>query len=193
MPEESDHRRLKRMDIPGHARYLTFSCFHGRPFLNAPRSRQWLADAIDRARRTHGYRLWAWVIMPEHVHLLIWPRNEHPHVGPILTSIKQSVSRRAVAWATDDARDQLDRMADVAPDGQVTHRFWQRGAGYDRNVWTDQAIWKSIDYIHDNPVRRGLYAKSTDWEWSSAREHERLGPGLIALDRGSVPLRKGNR
>ena len=65
-------KTCKRFDIPGHAHELTFTCFHGLPLLSRDRARQWLVDAIGRARDRHEFDIWAYVIMPEHVHLLVF-------------------------------------------------------------------------------------------------------------------------
>jgi putative transposase len=48
-------------------------------------------------------------------------------------------------------------------------RYWQKGPGYDRNLSSQEAVLSSIDYIHNNPVTRGLVEQATDWRWSSAR------------------------
>ena len=48
-------------------------------------------------------------------------------------------------------------------------RFWQEGPGFDRNIFSPEALEASIDYIHNNPVKRGLCQKAADWKWSSAR------------------------
>ena len=48
------------------------------------------------------------------------------------------------------------------------YRFWQDGGGYDRNYVTPVEIRKQIDYIHNNPVRRGLVENAVDYRWSSA-------------------------
>src|SRR5210317_1644510 len=85
----------ERFNIPGHARELTFSC-HGRmPLLTSDRSKQWLADALARARVGLGFELWAYVIMPEHVHLLLLPRAHGADIASILKGIKQPVARTA--------------------------------------------------------------------------------------------------
>jgi len=98
--EPLKRRRRRRYDIPGHARYLTFSCWQGRPFLARDRPRLWLLEALDAARRVHPFDLWAWCLMPEHVHLLILPA---PGVGAgaILRSIKHPVARQAVSWVRE--------------------------------------------------------------------------------------------
>ncbi len=94
-------RRLKRYEDALHARYLTFSCFKRQPFLTSDRARLWMCDAMTAACEKHAFVLVAWVLMPEHVHLLVVPRSAGQQVGPLLTSMKQSVSRRAVAWVKE--------------------------------------------------------------------------------------------
>ena len=53
--------------------------------------------------------------------------------------------------------------------GKTAFRFWQEGAGYDRNLRSPAAVAAAIAYLHANPVRRGLVTRPTDWFWSSAR------------------------
>jgi putative transposase len=53
--------------------------------------------------------------------------------------------------------------------GKTCFRFWQEGAGYDRNLTSPSAIEASLDYIHSNPVKRRLCERAIDWKWSSAR------------------------
>ena len=74
-------------------------------------------------------------------------------------------------------------MADRAPNGTVVYRFWQRGAGYDRNLYTNEAICASIEYIHANPVRRGLCKNPLEWEWSGACALAGHAEPLLHLDR----------
>jgi putative transposase len=64
----------------------------------------------------------------------------------------------------------------------VRHRFWQPGGGYDRNVVEIAAVHQIIEYIHANPVRRGLVACAEDWEWSSARWYAEIRPVPIEMD-----------
>src|SRR4051794_34137238 len=103
-PEPIIRKTCKRYDIPGHAHYLTFSCFRRRPFLNRDRTRGWLIDAIRLARERHRLDLWAWVIMPEHAHLLLCPRDTDYAISRILSTLKQSVSKRAILFVQNEAR-----------------------------------------------------------------------------------------
>src|SRR4051794_385181 len=105
-------KTCRRYNDPGHAHSLTFSCFHRQPFLNSDRSRQWFIDAVERARLKHRFHVWAYVIMPEHVHLLLWPTNSRYSTSDFLNSIKQSVSKRALLFVQREARTFLARMED---------------------------------------------------------------------------------
>jgi putative transposase len=185
-----NRKTCRRYNEPGHAHALTFTCFHGQAFLSKDRSRLWTIDAIDKAREKHRFHLWAYVIMPEHVHLLIWPTTPGYSISAILKSIKQSVARSAITYVQQYAPDFLHRMEDRQPNGSVTHRFWQRDGGYDRNLTEPTTIWSTIDYIHANPVRRGLCLRPDEWEWSSAREWQQAGAGHVRLNRDSVPRTK---
>lgn len=137
----------------------------------------------------HGFELWAWVLMPEHFHLVIFPRPGGPAMGTILLSIKQSTAKRALNWARANRPDTLGLFADQSPDGTVTHRFWQRGGGYDRNLYSADEVWEKIDYIHNNPVARRLCRQPEEWMWSSARAHRDQCAGPLSVDRGRMPPR----
>jgi putative transposase len=182
------HRKqCKRYNDPGHAHALTFSCFQRQPFLSKERSCQWLLNAMDHARQWHSNHLWAYVIMPEHAHVLVYPTREVYIISEFLNSVKQSVAKRALVWIREHAPAFLEKMADRQPNGKVHYRFWQRGGGYDRNLYEPAAIYQQIDYYHDNPVKRGLCQQPEEWPWSSAREHINRGSGPLSLDLEFLP------
>ncbi|MBN1347540.1 MAG: transposase [Phycisphaerae bacterium] len=153
---------------PGHAHELTFTCFQGLPLLSKDRTRQWFISALQEARKKFDLELWAYVIMPEHAHVLLLPRRDDYRVGKILKAVKQPVAQRAVHHLKEHAPEWLSRLRIFRSDGRVVHRFWQQGGGYDRNIRKAGTAWKSVRYIHGNPVRRGLVARAEDWPWSSA-------------------------
>ncbi len=181
-------KNCKRYNNPGDAHALTFSCFQRRPFLCKDRSRQWLIEAINRAREEHRFHIWAYVIMPEHAHLLIWPVDLKYDVSKILKSIKQSVASRALAFVRREAPEFLRQMEDRQPNGTIHYRFWQRGGGYDRNVNEPNTVYEQIEYMHNNPVRRRLCEKAEDWQWSGAADLAGLRTGPLRIDRESLPL-----
>jgi len=183
------HRKTcKRYNNPRDAHALTFSCFQRQAFLSKDRSRQWLIEAIDRARAKLRFHVWAYVIMPEHAHLLVWPPERVYDISDVLSAIKQSVAKRALLFVKRHAPAFLRWMEDRQPNGDMHYRFWQRGGGYDRNVNEPATAFEQIDYMHNNPVRRGLCDKPEDWLWSGAADHARVRAGPLRLDRESLPV-----
>ena len=186
-PPPPHRKRIRHSNDPGHAHFLTFSCYRCQPFLARDRTRNWLIDSIRQSLIRHNFALWAYVIMPEHVHLLIWPMRDDYDISSFLKSAKESVAKRAVAYVRKMAPDFLPKMLDRQPSGRKCYRFWQRGPGYDRNLWSPEHIWDKIDYIHGNPVQRGLCQRPEDWIWSSAADYLGVRLGLLPLDRTSLP------
>lgn len=184
---QSGHRKTRKIDnIAGDAHFLTFSCFRRLPLFSKGRTCQWMVEALRLCRERNRFDLWAWVIMPEHVHLVLLPHRD-VRIASILTTMKQSVSRRAINWLRQNSPEYLDRLHDVQPNGKQSYRFWQRGGGYDRNLRSTRDIHEKILYVHQNPVRRGLANSPEQWKWSSATSWRSGSDQLISMDRASVP------
>ena len=181
------HRKTRKSyDTPGDSHFLTFSTFKRLPLLTKDRCCEWVVDAIELSRERNPFDLWAWVIMPEHVHLALYPR-EGTKIASILKTLKQSVSKRAIKWLKSNAPEYLPTIEDVQPNGKRTYRFWQIGGGYDRNLRSVRDIHEKLAYIHQNPVNRGLVARSVDFHWSSANAWESGVDLPLSIDRDSVP------
>jgi putative transposase len=142
---------LKRYQTEGHYHFLTFSCYHRLPKLNDDRARIVFEQKLEGIRRRHRLFVFGYVLMPEHVHLLL----TEPTVYSLVTSI--SVLK--------------GETAKVLKIGSVP--FWQ-ARYYDFNVFTQVKFVEKLRYIHRNPVERGLVEKPEDWPWSSFR-HWALG------------------
>ena len=173
---------LRRFNLPFHAHELTFSCYRRLPLLSKDRTRQWFVEALDAARQKHDVALWAYVVMPEHAHVLVFPRREEYAIGEFLKSVKQSVARKATIYLRKNSPGWLERLKVTWPTGRVEYRFWQQGSGFDREIFNPEAVWASIKYLHRNPVRRGLVACPMDWMWSSARWYGGERDGQLRID-----------
>jgi putative transposase len=185
--ETTCRKRCKRYDIDGQAHCLTFSCFQRQPFLSRDRCCSWMLEGLQLGREKGMFDLWGYVIMPEHVHIVLLPKSGMK-ISRILTTIKQSVSKRAILWIRQNAPDFLKRMEDIQPGGKQHYRFWQRGGGYDRNLRSLEDVYEKIHYIHANPVRRRLVEKADDWKWSSYRAWQSGEDIPLAIDRESLVM-----
>ena len=165
------HRKtIRHFDLPGDAHFLTFSCFRRLPLLSKDRTRKWVVEALENARAKYRFQLWAWVIMPEHVHLLIFPTSEvSGHIASILADIKRPVAQRAIAFLVERKSMFLERLT-VKNKHRIYRRFWQAGPGQDHNIYDPDTGYRVVEYIHNNPVRRGLVNRPEDWYGSSARD-----------------------
>jgi len=171
----------QKYNDPGHVHFLTFSCYHKHQFLTEPNVREWLVESINWAREHDGFALWAYVFMPDHVHMLIHPLHDSYSISTIQRDMKEPVTHRLVQHWRDTAPAKLQLMA--ARQGQrEVYRLWQSGGGYDRNLYDWEMIEKAMDYIEWNPVRRGLVADPTDWVWSSARARAGFSDALLSVD-----------
>ncbi len=179
-------KRCQRWDLPGHAHELTFSCYDGRPFLSRERTCLYLGEAIAAARAKHDFDLWAYVFMPNHVHMVICPRRESYSVSDMLRSMKQPVARRAIDYLKQNNPSGLRLLA--TGEHRQPYRFWQKGGGYDRNITKVETLIESVRYIHNNPVRKGLVEVPEEWRFSSAADWNSDRPGPIAIDFDSVPV-----
>ena len=139
---------LKRFHESRQLHFLTFSCFHRRPNFPTPNSRTTFESSLERVRQDYGLRVYGYVVMPEHVHLLV-SEPERDTLARALQSLKQSVARRLALRAADP--------------------FWQ-ARYYDFNVWSEM---KFVEKLHTSPdpVKRGLVAQPEDWAWSSFRHY----------------------
>lgn len=164
MKNEFHRKERYAINSPGHAHELTFSTYRQQQFFRDPELARCVCESIFSAAKQENFKVWAFAVMPEHCHLLIHPQSEDYSMSKILKSIKAPAARQCF-----DLRPDLREKCRVpSPKRPNLFQFWQPGGGYDRNMWTSEALKASIEYIHDNPVKRNLCTVPKDWKWSSA-------------------------
>jgi putative transposase len=180
MPED-----LKRYNGLGHFHFITFSCYRRLPLLQTAHARNIFVDALSTIRERYKFLLAGYVVMPEHVHLLI---SEPPHAVPslILKVLKQRVSRdlRQVNHVTSTGGCPTRRCCEwVLGSTSLSElpRFWQPRF-YDFNVHSTGKKREKLEYMHANPVNRGLVTHPKDWPWGSFSYYARGESGLIPID-----------
>jgi putative transposase len=169
---------LKRYYGRGHLHFLTFSCYRRLPLLGRARARTAFVKALAAIRERYGFLLVGYVVMPEHVHLLI---SEEPKCTPslVLKVLKQRVSRDLRRQKRHVPTGQM-RLAFKEDEAELA-RFWQPRF-YDFNVYSAKKIREKIAYMHTNPVKRGLVGTPGEWAWSSFVSYERGEGGLVSID-----------
>ena len=170
---------LRRFYGRGDLHFITFSCYRRRPFLGTTRARQCFVKTLDQVRVRHCFQLIGYVVMPEHVHLLI-SEPEKGDPSKVLQVLKQIVSRALRRRPRKSLAAQLPLP--FAPARCEAPAFWQRRF-YDFNVWSSKKVKEKLEYMHRNPVQRKLVIHPKDWPWSSWSHYEKGETGLIRIDR----------
>ena len=139
-------RELVRYHQTGHFHFVTFSCFHRKALLATSTSRDLFARSLETMRVRYDFVVAGYVLMPEHVHLLVSEPKEAA-LSKALQALKLSVSVQS-----------------------KERPFWQVRY-YDFNVFTPGKRVEKLRYMHRNPLKRGLVGEPIDWAWSSFRHY----------------------
>jgi putative transposase len=156
--------KLKHFDISGYARFVTFCTHKKLPLLTNDVFRKIIIDAIDNMRHKYAIRLIAYVIMPEHVHLVILP-SANSELGMIIGEIKRVSSKQIHNYLKLNKSNLIKKLT-VIRNHVERFAFWQRRC-YDHNCRTEKSTWEKVNYCHNNPVRASLVKSPELWKWSS--------------------------
>ena len=146
-----------RYQQTGEFHFLTFSCYRRRAHLSADAALELFEDSLERVRRRFLFAVAGYVVMPEHVHLLV-SEPRRALLSKAIQALKLSVSMRS-----------------------RERPFWQAHY-YDFNVSAQEKYVEKLRYIHRNPVRRGLAEKPEDWKWSSFRHYQTGMRGTVEIE-----------
>ena len=150
--------------------FITFSCYQRRPLLATPRRRSLFLSILEQVRRRYRFVIAGYVVMPEHVHLLLG-EPQRGTVATVIQALKQRTARRMLPRPRA-------RQASL-----WTHQahLWQKRY-YDFNVWSARKRVEKLKYMHRNPVQRGLASSPELWAWSSYRAYAFGEAGPVQLN-----------
>lgn len=139
--------------------FITFSCYRRQAFLDTTHAKRVFERALEQTRRSYRFYVIGYVVMPEHVHLLV-TEPERSTLAAAVQALKQSVSLKLIGHHG---------------------RFWQTRY-YDFNVRSPEKRIEKLKYVHRNPVKRGLVAQPEDWPWSSYRHYATGVDGVVEIE-----------
>jgi putative transposase len=172
-------RTLKRYYGAGDLHFITCSCYRRQPLLGTPRRRDLFLTVLERMRRRYQFVVAGYVIMPEHVHLLISePQVKTP--STVMQAVKLGFARRVLAQAR-----RRRNPAQAALFEHIPQHVWQKRF-YDFNVWSERKRIEKLRYMHRNPVKRGLVATPELWRWSSFRAYFLGEAGPVRVNEWAV-------
>jgi len=148
---------LKRYQFAGDLHFVTFSCDQRRPYLTLPSAKSLFEQALERTRRRYNLHVIGYVVMPEHVHLLLSEPASAP-LSKAIHSLKSSVAK----------------LSKQRP-------FWLPRY-YDFNVFTARKQVEKLRYMHRNAVKRGLAERPEEWQWSSFCHYATGKLGIVEIE-----------
>ena len=164
---------LKRLHDSGQSHFVTFSCYHRLPLLAQMNMQDAFLVALEQSRKRFAMRVYGYVVMPEHVHLLV-SEPAGKTLSRFIQVLKTKVSIRA---------KELGKRTTGGPP------FWQ-ARYFDHNVRNSVGFTTQLRYIHRNPVKRGLCAKPEAWPWSSFRAWALGEVGVVEVESELVAARR---
>lgn len=153
---------LQRFQHTRQSHFVTFSCYHHRRLFTEEASRNIFEFALERVRRSFKLRVYGYVVMPDHVHVLL-SEPDRDTLADALKSLKQGVARRLLGNLQINTKG-----GPLKPSFGLSgyRHFWQK-CYYDFNIRNYAQFVEKLRYIHRNPVRAGLCERPEDWKWSS--------------------------
>ncbi len=163
--------KLVRYQQCGCFHFVTFSCYRREPLLAVPTAYSVFEQELEAVRGRYDLVVAGYVLMPEHVHLLVGEPSRST-LSVVLQVLKQQTSRK------------------LKVRGAV--QFWQRRY-YDFNVWSEGKRVEKLRYMHRNPVNRGLVEKPEHWPWSSFRHYATGKMGTVEIESSWTAFQRGNQ
>ena len=155
---------LTRFQESGQLHFITFSCYRRRQLLRDCLVRDIFLRILEEVRQRFGFFVVGFVVMPEHVHLLV-SEPEFERLDTALQVLKHRVAcaARPFGWK------------------RLGSHFWQVRY-YDFNVWSRRKRIEKLRYMHRNPVARGLVQRPDQWRWSSFRHYAFAEFGAVEIE-----------
>lgn len=148
------------------AYYFTTVTHHRLPIFRTDNLKQVLCDALNEVRNKHGILILAYVVMPDHDHLLTYSDKAMSDALRLLNGV---AARRIIQHLQDNGHERsLFKLRGEIKDRNHKHSVWQHHPD-SLEIIGEHTFRQKVDYIHMNPVRAGLVENPLDYRYSSAR------------------------
>jgi putative transposase len=168
--------KLRHYDHLNSVRFITFSCYHRNILLALPAVVDLFLNTLRDIRRQYALRIFGYVVMPEHVHLVLHP-PESLKLGPVIGELKSKSASRILAGTFMTLPDNCRGFRN----NRAKWFFWQPRC-YDHNCRMRDTILEKINYCHTNPVKRGLVTEPGQWFWSSYNWYAGMSDVPLIMD-----------
>jgi REP element-mobilizing transposase RayT len=165
--KEQRNMNLPRFHIEGHVYYITTVIHNRIPMFTRPSFIVPLLDSLNFYRYKQEFKLLGYVIMPDHIHLAIWPFGKST-ISEIMRDYKHFTSGRIIRQAqVENITEWITAFRRAGQEtGRSENKVWQ-DSYWDTNIYTEHFLRQKLNYIHRNPVRANLVEQPEDYPYSS--------------------------
>ena len=170
---------LRRFHESRHSHFVTFSCDRRLPHFTSEELCDLFIHRLEDMRRRFDLRIYGYVVMPEHVHLLL--------SEPVKAKLSQAIHYLKLSFAKRSRSQRIAatqvsvQKADANLGHIVSGSFWEQRY-HDRNVRDHEEFTVKLRYLHRNPVKRGLVSLPEEWKWSSYRHYALREIGIVEIE-----------
>ncbi len=159
--------------------FMTCTVMEWLPIFTRPEVVKILLDCWQYQRDHKGLKLYGYVVLENHLHFIA----QAPNLAKCVQEFKSFTARQIIDYLKVHHAEQLLTRLCFAKRAHKTDReyqFWQEGV-HAEMVFSDEIMREKLNYIHQNPVKRGYVDRIEHWRYSSARNYEGQG-GVIDID-----------
>jgi putative transposase len=162
--------KLFKSHDPNTFHYTTFVCYKRAPVFKSEKACALFCEALAETRRRLPLKLIGYVVMPDHIHLIVNPVNRN--ISVVINNLKSASARSIIDWLRESNHASSLRKLEleISQKRGHTHALWQKDFS-SIDLWSPKFIRQKLNYIHLNPVRAGLCKHPAEWRWSSYRAY----------------------
>jgi len=165
---------------PTHPHFVTCTILHWIPIFTRKDSVQIILDALKYLQKNDSLKLYAYVILENHLHLVV----QSDDIEKTMKSFKQFTAKEILSLLKkENVKNILEQLQfyKKAHHKATDYQVWEEGY-QPKLIQSDVMMKMKIEYIHNNPVKRGYVDEAIHWRYSSARDYQGV-EGLIYVDR----------
>jgi len=176
-----------RIYSPGELQFIASSTYRRTQVFRSRRFCEFFVQRLEEVRQKLGYLLIGWVLMPEHFHLLLKPQPAET-TPRVVKELKEETAKRILKVLRENlgfpwCRKIFSRLSLPPTVHDESHfRLWNRRF-HPFDVYSEEKRLEKLNYMHNNPVKRGLVNSPGDWPWSSWRYYYLQDSSVLRMDR----------
>ena len=164
-----------------HPHFMTCTIVNWIPIFSSKTCAEFVLSSLRFLQENKRITLFAYVILENHLHLIASAKDLSKEVG----NFKSFTARQIIDYLQEKKANRvLKQLAENRLDYRTdrTYQLWQQGS-HPKVIQGEQMMRQKINYIHQNPVKRGYVDEAIHWRYSSARNYEGM-KGLIPVELG---------